>query len=66
MDGEVVAISELISSPHYRPVRRSDVRVSIDDPRRAREVLGFTAETTLVQGLRLTLQSSLPDQSNKI
>jgi UDP-glucose 4-epimerase len=39
----------------YRPVRCGDVRVSIGDPRRAAEQLGFTSRTRLVEGLKLTL-----------
>jgi hypothetical protein len=39
----------------YGPARCGDVRVSIGDPHRASEVLGFRAETTLVKGLTLTL-----------
>jgi UDP-glucose 4-epimerase len=39
----------------YRPARSGEVRVSIGDPRRAAEQLGFRAETTLVEGLAITL-----------
>lgn len=39
----------------YRPARRGDVRVSIGDPRRAARQLGFKAETTLTEGLAVTL-----------
>src|SRR5215469_3705659 len=39
----------------YRPARCGDVRVSIGDPRRASEQLGFRAETTLAEGLGLAL-----------
>jgi UDP-glucose 4-epimerase len=40
----------------YKPERCGDVRVSIGDPRRAAEQLGFTAETTLTEGLAATLK----------
>jgi UDP-glucose 4-epimerase len=39
---------------YYRPARCGDVRVSIGDPRRASEQLGFRTKTTLVEGLALT------------
>jgi UDP-glucose 4-epimerase len=41
----------------YKPARCGDVRVSIGDPSRATEQLGFTAETTLTEGLAVTLNS---------
>ena len=40
----------------YKPERCGDVRVSIGDPSRAAEQLGFTAETTLTEGLAATLK----------
>ena len=40
----------------YKPERCGDVRVSIGDPSRAAEHLGFTAETTLTNGLAATLK----------
>jgi len=40
---------------YYGPSRCGDVRVSIGDPRRAGEQLGFSAKTTLQEGLVLTL-----------
>ena len=40
---------------YYSPARSADVRISIGDPRRAAEQLGFRAETTLVDGLAITL-----------
>jgi GDP-D-mannose dehydratase len=36
---------------HRRPARCGEVRVSIGDPRRAAEQLGFTAQTALGDGL---------------
>jgi UDP-glucose 4-epimerase len=39
----------------YRPARSAEVRISIGDPRRAAEQLGFRAETTLADGLAITL-----------
>jgi UDP-glucose 4-epimerase len=40
---------------YHRPPRSGDVRVSIGDPRRAAEQLGFRADTRLVDGLATTL-----------
>ncbi len=40
---------------HRRPARCGEVRISIGDPRRAVERLGFTAQTTLSDGLTMTL-----------
>ncbi|MBV8132144.1 MAG: SDR family NAD(P)-dependent oxidoreductase [Alphaproteobacteria bacterium] len=39
----------------HRPTRGGEVRISIGDPRRAVERLGFTAQTTLSNGLAMTL-----------
>jgi UDP-glucose 4-epimerase len=41
---------------NHRPARCGEVRVSIGDPRRAAEQLGFAAETTLSDGLAMTLE----------
>jgi UDP-glucose 4-epimerase len=40
---------------HRRPARCGEVRISIGDPRRAAELLGFAAQTTLTDGLAMTL-----------
>jgi UDP-glucose 4-epimerase len=40
---------------HRRPARCGEVRISIGDPQRAFERLGFTARTTLFEGLAITL-----------
>ena len=40
---------------HRRPARCGDIRISIGDPRRAAERLGFTAQTALSDGLAVTL-----------
>ena len=40
---------------HRRPARRGEVRISIGDPRRTAERLGFTAQTVLSEGLARTL-----------
>ena len=42
---------------HHRPVRCGEVRISIGDPRRAVERLGFTAQTALSKGLAITLNT---------
>jgi UDP-glucose 4-epimerase len=39
----------------HRPARRGEVRTSIGDPRHAADKLGFRAETTLADGLAMTL-----------
>ena len=45
--------TELVIRRH--PARCGDIRISIGDPRRAAERLGFTAQTTLSDGLAMTL-----------
>ncbi len=45
--------TELVA--YHRPARSGEVRVSIGDPRRAAEQLGFMATTALVDGLAITL-----------
>ena len=40
---------------YHHPARSGDVRISIGDPRRAAEQLGFKAETTLIDGLAIIL-----------
>ena len=40
---------------HRRPSRCGEVRISVGDPRRAAEQLGFTAQTTLGDGLAMML-----------
>ena len=44
-------------APHYDPPRAGDVRHSLADLRRAREVLGYTPAVSLREGLRLTAES---------
>jgi UDP-glucose 4-epimerase len=39
----------------YKPARCGEARISVGDPRRAAEGLGFRAETTLIEGLVITL-----------
>ena len=41
----------------HRPARCGEVRISIGDPQRAVEQLGFTAQTTLADGLEVTLDA---------
>jgi UDP-glucose 4-epimerase len=43
-----------------RPARCGEVRMSIGNPRRAAEELGFTARTTLTDGLAMTLNGLKP------
>jgi UDP-glucose 4-epimerase len=40
---------------HRRPARCGEVRISVGDPRRAAEQLGFTTQTTLSDGLAMML-----------
>lgn len=47
-------------SPRHGPARLGDLRVSIGDPERARQKLGFQASTRLEDGLARTLEA-LPD-----
>ncbi len=44
-----------VPEPEFAPPRPGDIPHSIGDPTRAREVLGFQAQTSLEQGLRETL-----------
>jgi UDP-glucose 4-epimerase len=46
--------TELVT--YHRPPRRGEIPVSIGDPRRAAEQLGFVARTNLPKGLALTLE----------
>jgi hypothetical protein len=50
---------------HRRPARCGEVWMSIGDPRRAAEQLGFTAWTTLTDGLAMTLERLKPDSEVK-
>ena len=49
---------------HHRPARCGDIRISIGDPRRAAERLGFTARTMLSEGLAITL--NMPGRNSKV
>jgi UDP-glucose 4-epimerase len=40
---------------YYSPARSGEVRISVGDPRRAAEQLGFRAETAIADGLAITL-----------
>jgi hypothetical protein len=40
---------------YYSPARSGEARISVGDPRRAAERLGFKAETALADGLAITL-----------
>lgn len=50
-------------SPRYAPERAGDSRVSVGDPRNAREMLKFNAETSLEQGLARTIEAMMPRQT---
>jgi UDP-glucose 4-epimerase len=51
---ELLAIQPRIS---FAPARVGDIRVSVGDPTKARERLGFEARTRLVDGLKATLDA---------
>jgi UDP-glucose 4-epimerase len=54
--GDAIArVSDSPFRPRYRDPRIGDLRISIGDPRRAREVLGFNAAVSLHPGLERTL-----------
>lgn len=66
----ICQLGELIAGMRRRPVsilhtqsRIGDSRVSIGDPRRAREELKFTARISLLHGLRRTMDSMMPDRA---
>ena len=64
--GEIIArIQDVEFAPRYAPARSGDVRVSIGDPRIARDQLNFTARTALELGLRRTLQSIAPPRQSE-
>jgi UDP-glucose 4-epimerase len=46
----------------YQPERPGEIRTSVGDPTKAREVLGFSANTPLESGLAATLQSVMRDE----
>jgi UDP-glucose 4-epimerase len=58
--------TELVA--YHRPARSGEVRVSIGDPRRAAEQLGFRAVTALADGLAITLNvlRSVPRHSMEL
>ena len=59
--GEMIARIRGVSfSPRYTPARPGDVRMSIGDPRMARDQLDFMTHTSLERGLRWTLESIMP------
>lgn len=51
-------------SPRYAPERTGDLRVSVGDPRKARDVLKFSAGTSLEQGLARTIEAMTPCQTS--
>ena len=55
--------TELVA--YRRPARSGEVRVSIGDPRHAAEQLGFEANTTLSDGLAMTLNLPAPDLKSR-
>ena len=59
--GEMIARIQGVSfTPRYTLARDGDVRVSIGDPRLARDQLKFMTRTSLEQGLRWTQASIMP------
>jgi UDP-glucose 4-epimerase len=51
----MATLSRTALRTYHSPVRSGEVRISIGDPRCAAEQLGFKAETTLADGLAITL-----------
>jgi nucleoside-diphosphate-sugar epimerase len=49
---------ELIAAPDYQPERAGDIRHSVADVSKARLELGFSAQTTLEDGLAITVGAS--------
>jgi nucleoside-diphosphate-sugar epimerase len=43
-------------APGFGPVRTGDIHDSVGSPAKAREVLGFTAQTSLIDGLKETIK----------
>jgi UDP-glucose 4-epimerase len=56
---KIIALTGRDSPLRYGPSRASDVRQSIGDPTRARDVLGFRATTTLADGLTNMVRQQL-------
>ncbi len=50
-------------APQYVPERAGDLRVSVGDPRRARDMLQFRTVTSLRQGLEQTIEAMMPRQA---
>ena len=62
--GEIIAqIHDVPFLPQYAPSRVGDLHVSVGDPRKAREMLKFSAETSLRQGLARTIEAMIPRQT---
>jgi UDP-glucose 4-epimerase len=51
----MAALHQTGFAAYHSPARSGEVRISIGDPRRAAEQLGFRAETALADGLAITL-----------
>ena len=51
----MAALHQTAFAAHHSPARSGEVRISLGDPRRAAEQLGFRAETALADGLAITL-----------
>ncbi len=56
--GAIAHALDVIPSIAYAPPREGDIRVSCGDPSAARAALGFTARTSLAEGLLRTLPTS--------
>jgi UDP-glucose 4-epimerase len=51
----MAALYQTDVTAYYSPARSGEARISVGDPRRAAERLGFRAETALADGLAITL-----------
>jgi UDP-glucose 4-epimerase len=61
----VARLRDVSFAPRYAPAREADVRVSVGDPRSARDELGFVARVALGHGLALTLASMEPNDEKR-
>ncbi len=52
----LAAVTLYTGEPHNEPERPGDIRVSCANPEKATRTLGFRAQTTLADGLRITVE----------